>query len=265
VSNYNNFSAIGLESRDMRVYETLYRLGKASLRTLAQETGLNRGTVYEIIKKLLDLGMVTFTQIGERRRYTAAEPEILTTLIQEGRDRLQSLEASSKDYSAQLRDTQQVNGKGYPARFFEGDEGVAAILRDVLQTVKTLEPKSYDVISSQRVSSFIYNNFRGYSRRRVKLGLFVRVLSDAAAVDPPVLAERRQLTAGKTSLDSYTLIYGNKLALISLSETNVLSGIIVTDAGIAGTQREIFERLWQQAAATPTAPAKRARSPRHRA
>lgn len=245
-----DYSAIGLEPRDMRVYESLYRLGKASLRTLAQNTGLNRGTVYEIIKKLLDLGMVTFTQIGERRRYTAAEPEILTTLIQERRDRLQGLESATKDYAAGLRDQRQLSGKGYPASFFEGDEGVAAILRDVLQTVKTGDSKTYDVISSQRVSNFIYNNFRSFSRRRIRLGLFVRVLSDAAAIDPPVLADRRQLTSGQSTLDSYTIIYGHKLALITLSETNILSGIIVTDAGVAGTHRAIFEQLWQQTAAS---------------
>lgn len=247
MSDLKDYAVLGLETRDIRVYETLYRLGKASLRTLAQETGLNRGTVYEVIKKLLDRGMVTFTQVGERRRYTAAEPEIITTLIHDYHDRLQSLESDTQAYASRLRSGKQLQSNGYPARFFEGDEGIAAILRDVLQTVKTLEPKAYEVISSQRVSNFIYNNFRGFSRQRSKFGLYVRVISDAAAVDMAPLSERRLLQPGQGGLDSYTLIYGDKLALISLSSTNELSGIIVTDAGIAGTQRAIFERLWQQA------------------
>jgi sugar-specific transcriptional regulator TrmB len=239
-----DYSAIGLEPRDKIVYEALYSMDNVSLRAIAQSTGMNRGTVYEIIKKLTGLGLVTFTQTGERRRYSAARPEVFLSLIREQRDQLLQLETATAGYIKELEASSPLPGAGHFASFYEGEEGVAAILRDVLQTMRETGKKEYHVFSSKRASSFIYNNFRGFSRQRVKNGIFVRVISDQPSHDRAGLAERRQLPVSREALNGYTIVYGNKTALISIGEANVLSAVVVTDAGVANMQRLIFEQLW---------------------
>jgi sugar-specific transcriptional regulator TrmB len=240
-----DYGAIGLEPRDKIVYEALYKLDKVSLRAIAQATGMNRGTVYEVVKKLTSLGLVTFTQMGERRHYSAASPEVFLSLIRERRDQLQQLEGAADDYIKSLESRHPLPGGGYFASFYEGEEGVAAILRDVLQTMRGAEPKEYCVFSSKQASQFIYSNFRSFSRQRVKNGVFVRVVSDQPAHEKVVLAERRQLPAGRQVLNGYTIVYGDKTALISVGETNALSAVVITDRGVANMQRLVFERLWQ--------------------
>lgn len=238
------YRAIGLETRDKIVYETLYKLDKVSLRRIAQSTGMNRGTVYEVIKKLTSLGLVTFTQSGERRHYSAASPEVFLSLIRERRDQLQQLEASADDYIKSLESREPLPGAGYFASFYEGEEGVAAILRDVLQTVRNLEQKEYCVFSSRRASDYIYSNYKSFSRQRAKQGIFVRVISDRPPTEKVVQAERRQLPSGREFLNGYTLIYGDKTALISVGEANRLSAVVITDNGVANMQRLVFEQLW---------------------
>jgi len=240
-----DFRSIGLEPRDKNVYEALYRLDKGSLRAIAKQTGMNRGTVYETIKKLSAIGLVTFTQTGARRYYAAASPETLTALLRDRRDQLQQTEAAAAEYAAQLTSRHEVPGAGYFASFYEGDEGIAAILRDVLQTARSLEPKEYCVISSLRVSTFLYNNFASFTRQRIQDKVFVRVIADVPPREKVVLAERRQLPPSHQALNGYTLIYGNKTALLSIDDTNVLSGVVITDEGVANMQRLIFEQLWQ--------------------
>ena len=117
-------------------------------------------------------------------------------------------------------------------------------MRDVLQTVRGLEPREYCVFSSERASNFIYNNFRGFSRQRVKQGIFVRVISDRAPTEKVVMAERRQLPAGRQFLNGYTLVYGDKVALVSVGEANMLAAVVITDNGVANMQRLVFEQLW---------------------
>jgi sugar-specific transcriptional regulator TrmB len=248
MSNLTEYELLGLEFRDMRVYESLYEADQSSLRTIAVQTGLNRGTVYEIIKKLSGLGLVSFTQSGERRRYTAADPEVLIALIRERRDQLKHLEGPATRYAAALQTRKRRAKSQYNAQFYEGDEGVASILRDVLQTVQSLAARNYCVISSQRASNFIYTNFKSFSRQRAKLDIFVRVISDAPAGEKLVLAERRQLHDSGHELNGYTIVYGDKTALISLSGTNELSGVVITDVGTANMQRLVFEQLWEHAA-----------------
>jgi sugar-specific transcriptional regulator TrmB len=239
-----DYRAIGLEPRDKIVYETLYKLDKVSLRAIAQATRMNRGTVYEVIKKLSGMGLVTFTQVGERRHYSAANPKVFLSLVRERRDQLQQLEAIADDYVKALESRQSLPGAGYFASFYEGEEGVAAILRDVLQSMGSSEQKEYCVFSSDRASSVIYNRFKNFSRQRVNAGVFVRVISDRPPREKVVYAERRQLPAGRQFLNGYTLVYGDKTALISVSDTNVLSAVVVTDNGVANMQRLIFEQLW---------------------
>lgn len=243
-----DYRAIGLEPRDKIVYETLYKLDKVSLRAIAQAAAMNRGTVYEIIKKLTTLGLVTFTQVGERRNYSAAKPEVFLSLIRERREQLQQLESAADEYIEELESKHPLPGGGHFASFYEGEEGVAAILRDVLQTVGALEQKEYCVFSSQHASSFIYNNFKSFTRKRVKLGIFVRVVSDRSPLEKVVMAERRQLPAGRQFLNGYTLVYGSKIALVTVGEMNSLAAVVITDNGLANMQRLVFDQLWNSLA-----------------
>lgn len=238
-----NFDTLGLETRDIRVYEALYQMENASLRTIAEKTGMNRGTVYEVIKKLSELGLVTFTQKGERRHYNAADPELLQALIRERRDQLHQLELPTAEYIRRLKVTR--NGESsYFAHFYEGDEGIASILRDVLQTVANSEKKEYCVVSSRTLSAFLYNNFVTFTRQRIKMGIFARVVADGSPDKQAPLSERRLLRTNGYALSGYMLLYGDKTALISLDEANRLSGIVIDDKGITTMQRTIFEQLW---------------------
>ncbi len=245
-----DYRTIGLEPRDKIVYESLFKLDRVSLRGIAQETGMNRGTVYEVVKKLVGLGLITFTQAGERRQYSAAPPEVFRSLIRERRDQLQQLEASADMYIQALQSRQAVPGAGYFASFYENEEGIAAILRDVLQTAGNLDTKEYCVFSSERVSKVIYNRFRNFSRQRTQVGIFVRVISDRPPTEKVVMAERRQLPIGTQFLNGYTLVYGDKTALVSASDTNLLSAVVITDNGVANMQRLVFEQLWRSLEAT---------------
>jgi len=250
VARFADYAALGLEERDIIVYETLYSQAGSSVRAIAQNAGLNRGTVYETIKRLTDVGLISFTQVKQRRHYTAAEPEVFLSLIRERRDQLQQLETTAVQYAQTLQSQKEASTSGYYARFYENDDGIASILRDVLQTVQGLRPAAYCVISSQRVSSFIYDNFRSFSRQRIKLGIQVRVVADAHSSEKLVLAQRRQLASVIKPLSSYIIIYGDKTALISLSSTNQLSGVVIKDKGTAAMQQLIFEQLWQNARTT---------------
>lgn len=236
--------SIGLEKRDMLVYEALYKLNNCSLRAIAEETGLNRGTVYEIIKKLTSMGLATFTIVGQRRRYSAAPPDTFVALIREQQDTLRRAEQTAELYAAQFKHAPHIAGLEKFAAFYEGDEGVAAILRDVLSTNTSL----YHVISSRAVSEFLYNNFPNFSRQRIKQKMFVHVIAVGRSKEETIAhAERRQLVTDQpsTAPRGYTIIYGPKTAFITLNDQNVPFGIVINNQGIADTQRLLFNQLWQ--------------------
>lgn len=239
---YFDFRQIGLEPRDKLVYEILYKHNKASVRFIADVSGLSRGTVHDIVKKLTDAGLATFIQNGPRRHYQASAPDSLASLVRQRREDLLALEETANQYAADLESRNDIPGAEGFATYYHGLEGFSSILRDVLRTTRQLTPREYYAISAHRINSLMYNDFVGYSQQRVKEGIFVRVVADGPQHSRHILTERRILRSVK--FNSYTIIYGNKTALLSLDSAGVPTAIVVTDERIAQTQRVLFEQLW---------------------
>ena len=84
------FSDIGLGPRELSIYRALLALGPSSIRTIADRSGINRGTTYESLKQMQVQGIVTYLPKGKRRIFTAREPEVLLDLAEERRKRLDS-------------------------------------------------------------------------------------------------------------------------------------------------------------------------------
>jgi sugar-specific transcriptional regulator TrmB len=241
-----DFAEIGLETRDRRVYETLLANPGSSLRKIAADTGINRGSVYESMKKLTEQGLVSSLEVGKQRRYTAAEPASIIELIRERRDELIIAERQAGAYVKQLQAKPGLRaGSGQFAQFYEGTEGVAAILRDVIGTCRNLDTPSYRAISTKDVREFIYENFRNFTQRRIAEKIAVRVIAVGIGGSQDKLAERRWLESTRSDAPNcYTLIYGNKTAFINLGEGNTLSAIVIDNSGVGNLQKELFDRLW---------------------
>ena len=50
----DSLRALDLTDRQVRIYHTLLRLGPASIRDVAAESGVNRGTTYETLKEWVE-------------------------------------------------------------------------------------------------------------------------------------------------------------------------------------------------------------------
>ena len=240
-----DFEQIGLTNRDKRVYEALLHIPRSSIRRLADATNINRGSVYESVKALRAAGLASQITIGKSLRYSAADPEKLEELISEKRQSLKDMQNSLGEYIQSLAQTTQNSGFKQFASFYDGDEGLANILRDVLTTCRTEGVTQYRVISSPRVSEYLYNNFAQFTREREKQGLLVRVLRQGKPLRPlSDQALSKMLPQQTTDSKNYVLIYGSKLAIASLDDTNHTSGIIINNKGIASLQAQLFDIVW---------------------
>lgn len=246
MTNGFNFTEIGLETRDRRVYEALLASPQSSLRKIAADTGINRGSVYESVKNLAEQGLVGSIEVGKQRRYTATNPNAIIELIKEHKERLDTVEKQALHYIGSLEQNKKTVATAPSfATFYEDNEGIAAVLRDVIATCRTNTSHSYRVISTKRVREHIYHNFPNFTQRRIAEGISVKVLAVGAGGGKDSLAERRWLQAARgNSPNCYTIIYSHKTAFISMNDANVLSAIVIDNAGVAQLQKELFDRLW---------------------
>ncbi|MDB5183257.1 MAG: transcriptional regulator, TrmB [Candidatus Saccharibacteria bacterium] len=238
-------SQLGLREAEAETYKALLELEAVSIRKVADVTGINRGTTYEIIKRLVTIGLANVRQSGQREYYSAESPEKIYHLIQEKRKDLWHAQQLAKEVIPELM-AEKARPQGRPlVRYYEDDEGIVTILKDVLQTCALMENPEYYVYSSRPLRQYMYRKFPQFTQRRIDEGINVKVIAVGEGGNKVDASERKWLPEPtKAGISSYVLIYGNKVANISISNDYTPYGVVIEDAGVASMQRLLFEQLW---------------------
>jgi hypothetical protein len=53
--------------------------------------------------------------------------------------------------------------------------------------------------------------------------------------------------ADQTDNGAYTLIYGSKVAILSINEINQLSAVVIDNTGVAHSHAAVFDQAWHSA------------------
>lgn len=235
---------VGLSQKEGQVYLALLRRGPSSVRQLAEAAEINRGTTYDILKSLQEQGLVSFYEQEKKSYFVAEDPQAFQLLLKNRQQNLKNLEAELGEVLPEIQSLAQGQTKPI-ARYFQGYKGVARILEEVLDTVSSFKEKEYLVYSSSSIAENLYKNIPNFTKRRVKLGIKVKVLSlGGNGQTKDELAERKSLDK-KQSAPTYIIIYGRDTAFISLNDLNQPQGVIIQDPALAQTQKLLFQSLWE--------------------
>jgi len=236
---------MGYTTTEAETYWALLNLESVSIRKVAAFSGINRGTTYDALKQLVRAGLVTTRRVGEREYYTAESPEKIFDLIRDKRKALWTNQQQAQKLIPELL-ARKAQPAGRPlVKYYEDDEGIVTILRDVLQTCSQLPEAQYYVYSSRPLRQYIYRQFPKFTDQRIAENISVKVIALGEGGDPAPASERKWMPeTDQAYASSYTLIYGDKFAVISISEDNTPYGVVIEDAGTAAMQRLLFERLW---------------------
>lgn len=235
---------LGLSPKEARIYLALLKEGPSSVRQLASATGINRGTVFDILKALQSSGLARFYNEKTRQYFVAAPPEKLRELGEERADAVSRANKELSDVVPALESLYDSGDKHPAARMYEGMEGVRTILEDILETMASWQgPKEYYVYSSSAVrDAGLYAAFPDYTEHRIQAGIAVKTISLGPGGTTSGLDERKWIPAIE-GVPTYSLIYGGRVAHIFLGKSELM-GIIIENRGIFDTQRLLFLELW---------------------
>lgn len=237
---------LGLDNNEAVTYLALLDLDAVSIRKVADHTGINRGTTHEIIKRLVNQGLVSVRTSGKREYYSAESPEKIYDIIRDKRKSLLQTQELANDIVPKLL-ARAARPEGRPiVKYYEDNEGIVTILNDVLQTCGQLPQPEYYAYSSRPLRQYLYRKFPTFTERRIKEGISVKVIAIGEGGDPAAISERKWLSEPpESNISSYTLIYGNKVAQISISKDFTPYGVVIEDVGAASMQKLLFENLWE--------------------
>ena len=242
--NLDILEQLGLDQKEIKLYLALLKLGTASIRDIAAQADINRGTTYETLKVLANKGIVSYFPKGKRRVFCAEPPEKLLDLAEERKQSLeQGIEEMKQSLIPQLNHLKSDFNSGN-VRFYEGDSGIEFVLKDILNTVARQDEKFYSVFSSKPIRQHLYRPFPNYTQQRIRKNINVRVIAIGDGGEDAELSERKWINA-KGKIDaSYIAIYPPKVAMISLASTDYPVAVVIDSREIASTQQIIFDTLW---------------------
>lgn len=236
---------LGLEQRELQVYKALLSLGPSPIRAVAEKADINRGTTYDILKGLLQKGIVSYLPKGKRRLFSPRDPHVLLELAEQRQKDMESALQALKttlipDLNHLKPDLNTAN-----VQFYEGDDGIEYVLREILNTVSQSAKREYSVFSSKPIRKHLYRPFPNYTHQRIQKDIGVRVIAIGEGGEDAELSERKWIKTEGPVDAAYIAIYPPKCAIISLASDNYPTAVVIDSREVAAAQQIIFDTLWR--------------------
>ncbi len=238
---------IGLSDKEAQLYVVGLQLGPATIQQLAQQSGIKRSTVYEVIESLKEQNLFFVTQKGKRKLFTAQDPDNLSLLLQQKQNVLAQI---MPDLEA-LKNATAIK----PAiRVYEGLDGLKQIYEDMIK-------KSGDVLAmaapKEKISTMLLDYLiHEWEPRRIGSEISMRrininnkqdpSLNYQASAIPHELEHIKYLPPEAYPFSVGVYVYRQKVAFVAYDDREMV-GIVVRSPQINATIRAVFELLWNLA------------------
>jgi len=235
---------LGFSEKEIKIYLALLKSGPSSVRTLAQTSGINRGTTYDILKSLKENSLVSFYHKDTKQFFVAEDPSALHKNLEHRIDNLEEVRGHLTSAIPELKSLFNAAGDKPVVKYYEGFSGAKTVLSDVLETTELSKEKQYCVFSSDAIREYLYKAFPNFTKERIRKKIKVKAVGVGHKGTIAELSEKKSLNAKKSS-PTYILIYPGKVAMISINSSKKPIALIVEDEALFLTQQQLFDFIWQ--------------------
>jgi HTH-type transcriptional regulator, sugar sensing transcriptional regulator len=241
---------IGLKEKEIKLFLALFRIVEGNTSMVAKKAGISRTTAYDILTKLSKMGLCHRFQKRGQYHFSCEDESILAKYIKKEQHRWEKNESIVEKIIPLMHNIRSPLSPAPKIKFYDGPTEVSMIYDDILDT-------GQDILLFRSIFDHENEDLAAildkHIPKQVKKGIHVRALTPWVASsiehflekDKKNLFERRVYKKESFSIPSQIIIYGNKIANISLQHD--IFGTVIENEDIVTTQRIVFERLWEGA------------------
>ncbi len=233
--------SIGLNEKESAVYTALLQLGRGSAYSIAEKSGLKKPTTYVILDALISKGLAQRVPRVRKQLYVAVSPEQAFAVAEEklalAKEKLPELLSITKGKETKVNTV-----------YFEGLSGMKQ-----LEEYRLKEMQGKEMVGFWATDRNIDPELNRYFKEEwgpmvVKLG----IKSRGIVPHDPSLKWYRDKDAewGRTMKEVPLEQYSSDVAIdtvgdmVRIQDYKNLQGVILENADVAKTVREIFEMVW---------------------
>lgn len=229
---------LGLSNGEVAAYLAILELGESTISDISKKTQMPRSSCYNAVDSLISAELVNVLQIGARRFYKAGNPDKLLTTLKEK-------ETALNEILPQLKSKHRSISNKPGLYFYEGVSGIKVALNDILAKQFPL----LAITSIDDAVKIIGDHFFEFIKKRHEKHIRAKLLTHRSeeslklkATDDLELRQTKFLPS-IFEFKTASFIYGDRVAIMSLSEKNPYS-FIIEDTHIAEMHRHLFEVVW---------------------
>ncbi|OGF34690.1 hypothetical protein A2482_00880 [Candidatus Falkowbacteria bacterium RIFOXYC2_FULL_48_21] len=232
----NNFY---FTEKEAKVYLAALKLGRSRVSDIAKSAELNRITTYEVLKRLLQMGVAHSAVYSGVKTFVVVAPSLLV-------EKMQSRLQVAQQILPRLALLNRANSNKPSIAFFEGADGLRTIYEG---TLACQDKVILNIANPQNLLATIgHDFFTQYVRKRAKRKIQVKVLLPDTPENKKFKSEEKKskreiklFDAQKYPLPNEVLIYDNKVAMLSFAS---LIGVVVEDKDIVQSLRSMWQMVW---------------------
>jgi sugar-specific transcriptional regulator TrmB len=119
---------LDLSEGQIKVYSAVLELGIGSLNSIQEKTGIERRNIYDILNKLIERGLISYTLEKGKRTYQSTNPSKIEEEVKRKMAALKELEKQLPSLHSSFNSTKPDTR----AEVFRGNESIKSLLKDVL-------------------------------------------------------------------------------------------------------------------------------------
>ena len=240
ISAYEALEGAGLTNIESKVYLELLELGSSTAGPIIKSLGLHRATVYTVLQRLIEKGLVSYIMRGGKRHFSATDPENILDDVKEREERL-------KDILPQLKVRQKRAKEKQLATLYEGNRAIRTMFEEALKRHKPGDEQL--VFGTQDLNDFFIKFFRSYERRRAMKGVKLKIAINEADTEWISSSKSLPRTEIKTIPKEFSSpaefnILGDRTAIVLWGKNPV--AFAIDSKEVSDSFRSYFNLMWNQ-------------------
>jgi sugar-specific transcriptional regulator TrmB len=234
----------GLTDNEIKLYLKLLELGSATSGELMKELGFYSKTIYELLDKLIDKGLVSFVIKSNIKYFEATNPEKFLDIISEEEKELKTKEEHIKQILPELIAKRRISKEPQEATIYKGNKGMKSVFEDMLK--QKGEILVFGGGGKFKEALGPYSEL--WHKKRAKAEIKLRLLWNKKLRDKKKNLKKYELVQVKFLPEEFdnpapAVIYGDKVTITVWSETPIAT--LIRSKEVASSYRSYFNTLWK--------------------
>lgn len=243
---YKILEKLGLTETEAKIYMLLLRLGNTHVTPIIKKAELHRATVYDVLDRLIEKGIVSYVIKDGKRFYEAASPERFEVILEEKQKELEEQKKIFKQIKPQLEGLKKLSKQKQEAEIYLGRQGLKTVLEEVLRQKETF----YALGAQGNFQKYLkdyhrYWHMEIFRRKIPMIMIYAEKCRELRTKVEPLPGAKIRFIDKLYDGPSTTHFYGDTVLILTWSEQPLV--IKIKNRHLAESYKQFFNIIWKMA------------------